>query len=110
HLAAPCRSDLRYAPVSPAGRPQPPDPNLEGGPPHRGRPLATAVIIGSVGAAIAYQVGPPTIVATFDFAYVGFAAIWGFVFFAEVPGAVTVAGMILIVVAGLLVTRRSQDR
>lgn len=69
--------------------------------------LAAAVIIGSVGAALAYQVGPPAIVATFDFAYVGFAAIWGFVFFTEVPDAVTLAGMVLIVVAGLLVTRRS---
>lgn len=69
--------------------------------------LAAAVIIGSVGAAIAYQAGPPAIVATFDFAYVGFAAIWGFVFFSEVPDAITVTGMVLIVAAGLLVMRRS---
>ena len=68
--------------------------------------LSAAVIIGSVGAALAYQVGPPTIVATFDFAYVAFAAIWGFVFFTEVPDAITVAGMVMIVAAGLLVMRR----
>jgi len=68
--------------------------------------LATAVIVGSVGAAIAYQAGPPSVVATFDFAYVGFAAAWGLLFFAELPDAITVAGMLLIVAAGLLAVRR----
>ena len=68
--------------------------------------LATAVIIGSVGAAIAYQVGPSSIVATVDFSYLAFAAVWGFLFFAEVPNAITVAGMILIVGAGMLAIKR----
>lgn len=68
--------------------------------------LAVATIIGSVGAAIAYQAGPPATVATFDFAYVGFAAAWGVLFFAEVLDAVTIAGMALIVVAGILAVRR----
>ncbi|MBT5432572.1 MAG: hypothetical protein HOI95_26800 [Chromatiales bacterium] len=39
HLAPPCRSALRYAPVSQPGRPQPPHSNIEGGPPLRGRPV-----------------------------------------------------------------------
>ena len=51
--------------------------------------LAAATIIASVGAAIAYQVGPSATVATFDFSYVGFAALWGFLFFAEVLDGVT---------------------
>lgn len=68
--------------------------------------LATAVIIGSVGAAIAYQAGPSSIVATFDFSYLAFAAVWGFLFFAEVPDAVTVAGMVMIVGAGILAVKR----
>lgn len=68
--------------------------------------LATAVIIGSVGAAIAYQAGPSSIVATFDFSYLAFAAVWGLLFFTEVPDAITVAGMALIVAAGLLAVRR----
>jgi len=68
--------------------------------------LGVAVIIGSVGAAIAYQVGPPATVAAFDFAYVGFAALWGILFFDEVPDAVTLGGMALIVGAGLLAVRR----
>ena len=68
--------------------------------------LAAATIIGSVGAAIAYQVGPSATVATFDFTYVGFAALWGFLFFAEVLDRVTLAGMALIIVAGVLAVRR----
>jgi drug/metabolite transporter (DMT)-like permease len=68
--------------------------------------LSTAIIAGSVGAAVAYQVGPSSIVATFDFAYVAFAAGWGFLLFAEVPDPATVLGMALIVGAGLLAVRR----
>lgn len=68
--------------------------------------LAAAVIVGSVGAAIAYQAGPSSIVATFDFAYLAFAVGWGLLFFTEVPDAITLAGMGLIVIAGLLAVRR----
>jgi drug/metabolite transporter (DMT)-like permease len=68
--------------------------------------LAAATIIGSVGNAIAYQAGPPGTVAAFDFAYVGFAALWGILFFGEVLDAVTVGGIMLIVVAGILAVRR----
>ncbi|WP_244519090.1 DMT family transporter [Paracoccus alcaliphilus] len=68
--------------------------------------LATAILIGSIGAAIAYQNGPPAMVGTFDFAYVGFAVIWGLVFFAEVPDAISSLGMLLIVGAGILSLRR----
>ena len=68
--------------------------------------LAVSILIGSIGAAIAYQTGPSSIVATFDFAYVGFASIWGLVFFGEIPDSVVLAGMIMIVLAGLLSVRR----
>lgn len=68
--------------------------------------LAAAVIIGSVGAAIAYQIGPPATVATFDFVYVGFAGAWGVLFFAEVLDSITIAGMVLIIAAGVLAVRR----
>ncbi|MFM9842881.1 MAG: DMT family transporter [Dongiaceae bacterium] len=68
--------------------------------------LAAAAIIGSVGAAIAYQVAPPATISTFDFAYLGFSALWGFLFFAEVLDAVSIGGMLLIVVAGVLALRR----
>lgn len=39
--------------------------------------LATAILIGSIGAAVAYQNGPPAMIGAFGFAYVGFAAIRG---------------------------------
>jgi drug/metabolite transporter (DMT)-like permease len=63
-----------------------------------------------VGVARAYQIAAPSIIATFDYAYLVSAALWGFVFFAETPGALTVVGMVLITVAGLLVAAPSSRR
>lgn len=68
--------------------------------------LATATIIGSVCGAIAYQAGPSSVVSTFDFSYLAFAAIWGLLFFAEVPDAVTIIGITMIAAAGILAVRR----
>lgn len=68
--------------------------------------LATSILIGSIGAAIAYQKGPSSIVATYDFAYVGFAALWGGIFFGEIPDRLAVLGMIMIVGAGIITVRR----
>ena len=68
--------------------------------------LAVAIVIGSIGAAIAYQNGPASIIATFDFTYVGLAAIWGFILFAEVPGPWTATGIVMIVAAGIIATRQ----
>jgi drug/metabolite transporter (DMT)-like permease len=68
--------------------------------------LATATIIGSIGAAIAYQSGPSSVVSTYDFAYLAFAALWGFVFFAEVPDVISATGIVLIAAAGILAVRR----
>ncbi len=68
--------------------------------------LAIAIVIGSIGAAMAYQNGPSSTIAIFDFAYVGFATIWGFVLFAEVPGTQVSIGIILIVTAGVIATRQ----
>ncbi|MCF8468508.1 MAG: DMT family transporter [Sneathiella sp.] len=56
-----------------------------------------------VGVARAYQIAPPSIIATFDYAYLVSAAVWGFLFFAETPDIWTICGMILITSAGLLV-------
>lgn len=68
--------------------------------------LTSATIIGSIGAAIAYQSGPSSIVSTYDFAYLAFAALWGFVFFAESPDALSALGILLIAAAGILAVRR----
>ncbi|MEM6614943.1 MAG: DMT family transporter [Pseudomonadota bacterium] len=69
--------------------------------------LAALLIVASVGTAIAYQVAPASTVGTFDFAYVGFALIWGFIFFSETPDAFGLVGIALIVAAGILAVRRS---
>ena len=68
--------------------------------------LAAAILIGSIGAAIAYQNGPPAVIGAFDFAYVGFAVIWGIVFFHESPDMIASVGMIMIVSAGILSLRQ----
>ncbi len=68
--------------------------------------LAASILIASVGTAVAYQKAPTSIVGTFEFAYVGFAALWGVLFFAERPDLLTLGGLALIVVAGILTIRR----
>ena len=68
--------------------------------------LAAAILIGGIGAAIAYQNGPPAMIGAFDFAYVGFAVIWGIIFFAEIPDMISAFGMLLIVGAGILSLRQ----
>ena len=72
--------------------------------------LAVAIIIGSVGAAIAYQLGRPSTVATFDFAYVAFATLWGVLLFRQLPGPLASLGIVLIAAAGLLAVRRAASR
>ena len=58
---------------------------------------------------LVYQIAPPQIIRTFDYAYLVPAAIWGFVFFTEKPDALTLLGMALITVAGLLVAQRKAE-
>ena len=69
--------------------------------------LAVMIVIGSIFAAIAYQRGPSATIATFDFAYVGLAAIWGFVFFGEIPEFLVLLGILLIVIAGIVSVRQA---
>jgi drug/metabolite transporter (DMT)-like permease len=68
--------------------------------------LTISILIGSIGTAIAYQLGPPSVLGTVDFAYVGFAALWGFILFVEIPDKITLSGMIFIVSAGVLAVKR----
>ena len=69
--------------------------------------LAVMIVVGSIFAAIAYQRGPSSTIATFDFAYVGLAAIWGFVFFGEIPEFFVWLGILLIVIAGIVAVRQT---
>ena len=63
------------------------------------------MLVGSIGAAVAYQSGPAPVVATFDYAYLVFAGLWGALLFAEVPDPLTLLGMSMIAVGGVLAVR-----
>ena len=67
--------------------------------------LSITILIGSIGAAYAYQNGEPATIATFDFAYVAFAVFWGLILFQEIPDKAGALGMLLIITAGVLAVR-----
>lgn len=68
--------------------------------------LSGTMLIGSVGTAIAYQSGPPSTVATWDFSYLAFAVLWGIALFSERLDFASMAGIALIALAGIIVIRR----
>ena len=57
--------------------------------------------------AAAYQAAPPAVIATFEYSYLVFVALWDVLFFGQSPTLLSLSGMAMIVVAGLLVTRRA---
>jgi drug/metabolite transporter (DMT)-like permease len=65
--------------------------------------LALLITVIGAGLAKAYQSAPPAIIATFDYSYLLFAIFWSFLVFDQPPDAATVAGMVLIAAAGILV-------
>lgn len=72
--------------------------------------LAVAAVVGSISGAIAYQQGPASVIAIFDFAYVAFAAIWGYLIFAEIPSTPVAIGILLIIAAGTISIWKRQTR
>lgn len=66
---------------------------------------ACALIFINTATARAYQIAPSALVGTFDYAYLAFACLWGYLLFGEIPDMFTWAGMLLILMAGLLVLR-----
>lgn len=69
--------------------------------------MAVFILIGSICTAVAYQNAPPARVGPFDFAYVGFAVLFGWLFFNEVPSPLAFVGIGLIVLGGLSAIRAS---
>lgn len=67
--------------------------------------LAALMVAISLGLAKAYQSAPASIIATFDYSYLLFAAFWSFLIFGQSPDAPTILGMLMIAGAGLLVIR-----
>lgn len=68
---------------------------------------AIALVTINTATARAYQLAPAAVVGTFDYAYLIFACFWGYWFFNEVPSVSTWFGMLLILLAGLMVSRNS---
>jgi drug/metabolite transporter (DMT)-like permease len=63
----------------------------------------TLLMIGiGLGLAGAYQSAPPAVIASFDYSYLIFAAVWSYTIFAEPPDVYSVTGMVLITTAGML--------
>jgi drug/metabolite transporter (DMT)-like permease len=71
--------------------------------------LSGFAIVNGMLLAGAYQVAPPSVVSTFEYSYLVFVAVWDILFFGIAPSIVPVAGMVLIVAAGLLVLRRKAE-
>lgn len=59
-----------------------------------------------MGVARAYQVTRSATVAVFDYGYMAFAVLWGWVLLSETPEPATYAGLAMMTVAGLLASRR----
>lgn len=65
--------------------------------------IATAV-------ATAYRVAPTPVVGVCDTAYLGFAAVWGVIFFGDIPTAWEALGIALIACSAILMSARRQER
>ena len=68
--------------------------------------LAATVVVGNLCGAFAYQNGPPPTIATFDYTYLIFSLIWGFLLFTEIPDLPSLVGMLMIAAAGIIVVRQ----
>ena len=71
--------------------------------------LAVFAIVIGILLAGAYQAAPPSIVSTFEYSYLVFVAVWDILFFGIAPTIISISGMTLIVLAGLLVLRRKSS-
>ena len=71
---------------------------------------AVTFFIGGIMAAYAYQNGPSGVIATLDFSFVGFAVLWGYLFFGETLDLQSWLGLALIVGAGIISVTSGQKR
>jgi len=67
-------------------------------------------IVANISLARAYQSAESSWLAPYDYSYLVFAAVWGYVIWGTVPDLFTVAGMCLIAAAGVFVATRGARR
>jgi drug/metabolite transporter (DMT)-like permease len=75
--------------------------------------MAACGVIAAVGMMLlsqAYRLAPANRIATFEYTGIVWTPLWGFLFFAEIPQAATVAGAALIVGAGLVALNMRSGR
>jgi len=68
--------------------------------------LAAIAALSAIVIAGAYQSAPPSIVATFEYSFLIFAACWDVLYFKTPLTLATIIGMVMIVGAGMLVLKR----
>ncbi len=66
-------------------------------------------VIGNIGMSKAYQSAEASFLAPFDYTYLVFATFWGFVFWGDVPPALTISGMVMIAASGMFVAWREKQ-
>ncbi|MDD9816332.1 MAG: DMT family transporter [Gammaproteobacteria bacterium] len=69
--------------------------------------LAAVMLVAAPLVIFAYQNGPPATIGAFDYGYLVFSAMWGFLAFTEVPDAAAVTGMVMIAAAGIVAVRKT---
>jgi drug/metabolite transporter (DMT)-like permease len=73
--------------------------------------IASCGVIASAGMLLltnAYRISPANLVTPFEYTGILWAPLWGFLFFGEVPRWTTVAGAVLITVAGIFALREAR--
>ena len=59
---------------------------------------------------VAYRIGQVSNVAPFSYTQIIWSVIFGYLFFAEFPDAITLTGCAVVIVSGIVAARRSEPR
>lgn len=68
--------------------------------------LGVMLVAISISLAFAYRSAPPAVISGFDYSYLVFSGLFGFILFNEIPTASSIAGMLMITGAGLAMLKR----
>jgi drug/metabolite transporter (DMT)-like permease len=75
--------------------------------------IASTGIVGALGSwllTFAYRIAEANIVAPFEYTAIVWAVIWGWLVWSEIPGIAMIAGIALVIAAGLIVLRSAHKR